>query len=121
MNPVDGNRPVLVVCEDHPPTRELLCDQLEAEGFEAVPAADGRDALRLTGLKRPDVILLDVGLPDGSGLAVLDAIRSGVDIDPETPVIVVSGRGHDYDRLRGFEHGANDYLAKPEATLFPAW
>jgi len=104
----------VVVCEDDDPTRELLCDQLTADRYRALPAPSAADALRLCGYNHPDLMLLDLGLPDAPGIDVLREIRSSADrFDPDLPVLVLSGRGAEADRLRGFEAGADDYLQKP--------
>jgi DNA-binding response OmpR family regulator len=107
----------LVVCEDDEPTRELLCDHLTADRYRALPAPSASDALRLCGYSQPDLMVLDLGLPDASGVDVLREIRhaDGANgrFDPELPVIVLSGRGSEADRLRGFSAGADDYLVKP--------
>ena len=107
----------LVVCDDDAPTRELLCDHLTADRYRALPAPSASDALRLCGYSHPDLMVLDLGLPDAGGIDVLREIRladgdSGR-YDPELPVIVLSGRGSEADRLRGFTAGADDYLVKP--------
>jgi DNA-binding response OmpR family regulator len=110
-------KPTVVVCEDDTPTLELLCDHLEADRFRALPAPSASDALRLCHYKEPDVLLLDLVLPDASGLDVLREIRSSQGAigryDPALPVIVVSGRGTSADRVRGFAEGADDYVVKP--------
>src|SRR5262245_49682603 len=97
----------VVVCEDDRSTLELLCDNLVAERFEAVPAPSAADALRLCEFSHPDLLLLDLNLPDASGLDVLRAIRSTEGatgaVDPGIGVIVVSGRSGDADRVRGLE------------------
>jgi len=107
----------LVVCEDDTTTLELLCDHLVADRFAALPAPSAADALRLCRFNRPDLLLLDLALPDASGLDVLRAIRdadgAGSRCDPDLPVIVLTGRGADADRVRGLELGADDYLVKP--------
>jgi DNA-binding response OmpR family regulator len=104
----------VVVCEDDDPTRELLCDHLTADRYRALPAPSASDALRLCGYNQPDLMVLDLGLPDAHGIDVLREIRgSGDRFDPELPVVVLSGRTSDADRLRGFEAGADDYLPKP--------
>ena len=104
----------MVVCEDDDPTRELLCDQLTADRYRALPAPSASDALRLCGYNHPDLMLLDLGLPDAPGIDVLREIRaSGDRFDPDLPVLVLAGRGGEADRLRGFEAGADDYLQKP--------
>src|SRR3954452_24081414 len=104
----------VVVCEDDDPTRELLCDHLTADRYRALPAPSASDALRLCGYNQPDLMLLDLGLPNASGIDVLREIRgAGERFDPELPVLVLSGRSSETDRLRGFEAGADDYLTKP--------
>jgi DNA-binding response OmpR family regulator len=104
----------VVVCEDDDSTRELLCDHLTADRYRALPAPSASDALRLCGYNQPDLMLLDLGLPDAHGIDVLREIRSaGERFDPELPVLVLSGRTSEADRLRGFEAGADDYLPKP--------
>jgi DNA-binding response OmpR family regulator len=107
----------VVVCDDDAPTLDLLCDHLEAERYRALPAPSASDALRLCAYNAPDLLLLDLNLPDAPGLDVLREIR-GADgatghYDPELPVIVLSGRSTDADRLRGLDTGADDYVVKP--------
>jgi len=110
----------VVVCEDDAPTLELLCDHLEADSYTALPAPSASDALRLCHYKTPDLLLLDLNLPDAGGLDVLREIRGSEGAtgryDPELPVIVLSGRGTDADRLRGLLCGADDYVVKPFAV-----
>jgi DNA-binding response OmpR family regulator len=107
----------VLVCEDDDPTRELLCDHLTADRYRVLPAPSASDALRLCGYNHPDLMLLDLGLPDAAGIDVLRRIRAADGaadrFDPELPVIVLSGRTSEADRLRGFEAGADDYLGKP--------
>jgi len=107
----------VVVCEDDAMTLELLCDHLMADRYGVLPAPSASDALRLCRFNQPDLMLLDLSLPDASGLDVLREIRAadGVEsrFDPELPVIILSGRGGQSDRVRGFTAGADDYLAKP--------
>jgi DNA-binding response OmpR family regulator len=104
----------VVVCEDDDPTRELLCDHLTADRYRALPAPSASDALRLCGYSHPDLMLLDLGLPDAQGIDVLREIRGSADrFDPELPVVVLSGRTSEADRLRGFKAGADDFVAKP--------
>ena len=107
----------VVVCEDDEPTLELLCDHLEADRFRALPAPSASDALRLCHYKEPDLLLLDLRLPDAAGLDVLREIRASLGAtgryDPALPVIVLSGRSTEADRVRGFAEGADDYVVKP--------
>lgn len=107
----------LVVCEDDSETLELLCDHLAADRFAVMPAPSASDALRLCRYNHPDLLLLDLTLPDASGLDVLREIRDADGVtsrfDPGLPVIVLSGRGADADRVRGLDFGADDYVVKP--------
>jgi DNA-binding response OmpR family regulator len=109
----------ILVAEDDVTTRTFLADQLSADGFELIVTDCARDALRLLGSKYPDLALLDVGLPDASGLEVVRRVR-GADglasrLDPDLPLLVLSGRCGEVDRVRAFEAGADDFLAKPFA------
>jgi DNA-binding response OmpR family regulator len=117
MLPRPSSEATLVVCEDDAPTLDLLCDHLHADRFEALPAPCAADALRLCHFKDPDLLLLDLRLPDASGLDVLREIRASAGptgrFDPGLPVIVLSGRASEVDRVRGLEAGADDYVPKP--------
>jgi len=107
----------VVVCDDDPPTLELLCDHLLAERFEPIPAPNAADALRMCHFKQPELLLLDLNLPDAGGLDVLREIRASEGAigayDPDLAVIVLTGRSTAADRLRGLECGADDYVVKP--------
>ncbi len=107
----------VVVCEDDDPTRELLCDHLTADRYRVLPAPSAGDALRMCGYNHPDLMLLDLRLPDAAGIEVLRQIRSADGatgrFDPNLPVIVLSGRSSEADRVRGFAAGADDYVVKP--------
>lgn len=107
----------VVVCEDDATTLELLCDHLAADRFTALPAPSASDALRLCRYEHPDLLLLDLTLPDAHGLDVLREIRQADRVegrfDPRLPVIVLTGRGGGTDTVRGLESGADDYLTKP--------
>ena len=103
--------------EDDAATTAFLTDNLTADGFEVATASGVEEAIRAVEARGPELVVLDVMLEDGSGLGVLDAIRSsdtrGARIDPGVPVLVLSGRTTELDRLRGFARGADDYLVKP--------
>lgn len=107
----------LLVCEDDEPTRELLCSRLELDRYRVLPAATASDALRHARYDRPDLLLLDLELPDAHGIDVLRTIRGGDDerprLDRDLPIIVVTGYGAEEDRVRGLNEGADDYLVKP--------
>ena len=107
----------VVVCEDDEATLELLCDHLAADRFRPLPAPTASDALRLCRFNQPDVLLLDLSLPDASGLDVLREIRESdgaeARFDSRLPILILTGRGADAERVRGIECGADDYLVKP--------
>jgi DNA-binding response OmpR family regulator len=107
----------LVVCEDDTQTLELLCDHLAADRYRVLPAPSASDALRLCRYNHPDLLLLDLTLPDASGLDVLREIRQSDGVrsrfNPNLPVIIVTGRGSDEERVRGLETGADDLIVKP--------
>jgi DNA-binding response OmpR family regulator len=114
MEPTQGS---LLVVEDDAATRDFLVENLVADGFSVASAAEPGEALRAIELRRPDLVLLDLLLGGGNGLAVLDRVRAsdglGSRLDPELPVVVVSARGAEVDRVRGFARGADDYVVKP--------
>ena len=107
----------ILVVEDDDATRTFLADNLSADGYALLVADCTSDGLRLLESKFPDLAIVDVGLPDGSGLDLVERVRAADGLasraDPATPLVVLSGRGTELDRLRGFERGADDYLAKP--------
>lgn len=112
----DDNATILVV-EDDSATRTFLADNLTADGFELLVAEGLGDGLRLLETKFPDLAVVDVGLPDGSGLELVRRVRAADGlasrVDPRTPLLVLSGRASELDRIRGFERGADDYVCKP--------
>jgi DNA-binding response OmpR family regulator len=112
----DDTATILVV-EDDDATRTFLADNLTADGFELLVANSASDGIRLLETKFPDLAVIDIGLPDGSGLDLVRRVREadGLSsrVDPRTPVLVVSGRDGELDRVRGFERGADDYVCKP--------
>ena len=107
----------ILVVEDHKPTRMFLADNLCADGYEPIGADCAHDARLLLATSYPDLVIVDLGLPDGDGLDLVREIRSGDrrvgGLDPELPVLVLSGRTGDLDRVRGFDRGCDDYVAKP--------
>jgi DNA-binding response OmpR family regulator len=108
---------VVLVAEDDVPTRTFLADNLTADGYDVRVAGTLRDALRVLDYFRVDIAVVDVGLPDGSGLELLRRVREangpGGRVDGRLPVLVLSGRAGETDRVRGFERGCDDFLAKP--------
>ncbi len=117
----DSPTSVLIV-EDDQPIRSFLADNLTADGYDVLLAGCIRDAVRQLEYKRPDVVLLDVNLPDGSGLEVLSRTREADGVasrlDPGTPFLVLSGHAGELERVRCFERGADDFLPNPAASLF---
>jgi DNA-binding response OmpR family regulator len=109
--------PCLLVVEDDGPTRTFLADNLTADGYELLVAGGVRDALRLLELHSVDLAVVDVGLPDGSGLDLVRTVRSasgaGARLDARLPIVLLSGRAGEIDRVRGFERGADDFVSKP--------
>lgn len=107
----------LLIVEDDEPTAEFLVDNLLADGFRVSHADSAGEALRQIEVRQPSLVLLDLVLADGNGLTVLDRIRAADGtasrIDPQLPVIVVSGRAGESDRVRSFERGADDHISKP--------
>ncbi len=101
-------RTILLV-EDEPKIVRLARDYLERGGFRVLTAADGASALASFRSDRPDLVVLDLGLPDQDGLDVLRAIRR----ESGTPAIILTARGEESDRLVGLELGADDYMVKP--------
>jgi DNA-binding response OmpR family regulator len=104
-----GSPDVLIV-DDEPQVRKIVASYLERDGFSVRSAADGREALVEIGRKRPDALVLDLMLPGVNGLEVLRKLRSGGD---DVPVIVLSARGTEPERVAGLELGADDYVTKP--------
>ena len=107
----------ILLLEDDPVLGTFLADNLSADGYEPVHADTLRAGLRALELRRPDLAVVDLGLPDGSGLELIERVR-GADgvasrLDPGLPIVVLSGRAGDVDRVRGFERGADDFVAKP--------
>jgi DNA-binding response OmpR family regulator len=101
-------RTILVV-DDEPTLRETLVDALEADGFRVVSAADGREALLRFRAERPDLILLDVMLPELSGVEVCRIIRA----ESGVPIIMLTAKDSELDKVVGLELGADDYVTKP--------
>jgi len=112
-------RASILMVEDDVPTRTFLADNLTADGYELLVAATLSVALRTLEYHRVDLAVVDLALPDGSGLELLRKVREaggpGSRIDAGLPLIVVSGRAGEADRVRGFERGADDYVSKPFA------
>jgi len=104
--------PVILLVEDEAPTRHTLAEYLDRRGYEVHEADSGQEAMRQWDAHRADVVLLDLGLPDLDGVEVIRRIRR----EATTPIIILSARGDERDKIGGLEAGADDYLTKPFAT-----
>lgn len=98
-----------VVIEDDAPIRKFLCASMGEDEAEWHEAGTGEEGIKLIARKNPDVVLLDLGLPDIDGLVVLSRLREW----SEVPVIVLSARGQEKDKIAALDSGADDYLTKP--------
>ena len=101
-------RTILVV-DDEPTLRETLVEALEADGFRVVAAADGREALLRFRAERPDLVLLDLMLPELSGIEVCRIIRA----ESGVPIVMLTAKDSELDKVVGLELGADDYVTKP--------
>jgi len=107
--PDEEARPILLV-EDDPALALGLCDTLEFEGYQPLHARTGRDGLEVARRERPACILLDLMLPDLNGYQVCQEIRH---FDPTVPILMLTARGQEADKIRGLDAGADDYVTKP--------
>jgi two-component system, OmpR family, response regulator RegX3 len=103
-----GRRRILLI-EDEESITEPLADALAREGFEALVASSAAEGLELGNTAGPDLILLDLMLPDGSGLDICRELRK----TSEVPIVMLTARGDEADRIVGLELGADDYVTKP--------
>ncbi|HEX5241592.1 MAG TPA: response regulator transcription factor [Candidatus Limnocylindrales bacterium] len=99
----------VLVVDDEPKIVQLARDYLEHAGFEVLTSADGAAAVRLARTRKPDLIVLDLGLPSMDGLDVTRALRT----DSSVPIIVLTARDDELDKVLGLELGADDYMTKP--------
>ena len=100
---------LVLIIEDEVPIRRFLKAALEGQGFKLLEAATGHQGLAMAASHNPDIILLDLGLPDMDGLEVIRGIRDWA----RTPIIIISARGRDADKVDALDAGADDYLTKP--------
>ncbi len=110
------NQPCILVVEDEPAQREVLAYNLEAEGYLVINADNGEDAMMLVEEEMPDVIVLDWMMPQLSGIEVCRRLKSK-STTRGIPVIMLSARSEDVDRVRGLETGADDYVVKPYSVI----
>ena len=99
----------ILVVEDDAPVRNLITNTLKAHDYRFITAINGENAIMETASHNPDAILLDLGLPDIDGIEVISRIRSWSDV----PIIVISARSEDWDKIEALDSGADDYLTKP--------
>ena len=103
------NKPLILVVEDDAPVRNLITTTLKLHDYRFLTAANGETALIEASSHNPDIILLDLGLPDMDGIDIIRQIRSW----SITPIIVISARSEDTDKIEALDNGADDYLTKP--------
>ncbi|MBO6791511.1 MAG: phosphate regulon transcriptional regulator PhoB [Dinoroseobacter sp.] len=111
-----AEQPTVLVVEDEPAQREVLSYNLSAEGFRVVQAENGEEGLILVNEENPDIIVLDWMLPSVSGIEVCRRLKTRNDTR-NTPIIMLSARTEEVDRIRGLETGADDYVVKPYSVL----
>jgi CheY-like chemotaxis protein len=113
---VNDERLILVV-EDDDATRSFLLDNLAADGFRVAGASSPQEGVRAIEVRQPSLVVLDLAFDTGSGLDLLDRLRTADGLasrlDPDLPVIVLTGRAGEADRVRSFARGADDHLSKP--------
>lgn len=103
------NEPAILVVEDDRSLARVFTMTLEAQGYRSIDVGTGQGAIAEIRTRNPDLVLLDLGLPDGDGLALLPTIRANSD----APIIVVSGCGRETEKVRALDAGADDYMTKP--------
>ncbi len=104
-----NNRPMILVVEDDPAVRNLMTITLRSNDYRHIAASNGESALMLASSHNPDIVLLDLGLPDIDGIEVIKKLRGW----SNTPIIVISARCEDRDKIEALDAGADDYLTKP--------
>jgi two-component system KDP operon response regulator KdpE len=102
----------MLIIEDEPQMQKFLGASLEAEGYRVIEAGTGKEGIALARTHNPDLFLLDLGLPDIDGMEVTKAIRAF----STKPIIVISARGQEQDKVKALDVGADDYLTKPFGT-----
>ena len=103
------NKPLILVVEDDAPVRNLITTTLKANDYRFLSATKGSEAVMEASAHNPDIVLLDLGLPDMDGVQVISTIRSWSNL----PIIVISARSEDADKIEALDAGADDYLTKP--------
>ncbi len=103
------NKINILVVEDDAPVRNLITTTLKAHEYKFMTAPDGASAIMQASSNNPDIILLDLGLPDMDGIEVIKKVRTWSNL----PIIVISARSEDSDKIEALDNGADDYLTKP--------
>ena len=103
------NKPLILVVEDDPPVRNLITTTLRTNDYRYLVAANGETALLEASSHNPEIVLLDLGLPDMAGVEIIRQIRTWSNL----PIIVISARSEDTDKIEALDAGADDYLTKP--------
>lgn len=103
------NKPSILVVEDDVPVRCLITTTLKTHGYKYLTASNGETAIMMTTSHNPDIMLLDLGLPDIDGIEVIRSVRTWSNL----PIIVLSARSEDSDKIEALDNGADDYLTKP--------
>lgn len=111
-----ADQPSVLLVEDEPAQREVLAYNLEADGFTVTKAENGEEALMLVKESAPDIILLDWMLPNVSGIEVCRQLKTRSETRG-VPIIMLSARSEEVDRVRGLETGADDYVVKPYSVI----
>jgi two-component system phosphate regulon response regulator PhoB len=116
-NPLATVKPTVLVAEDDGALAALLRHNLEREGYRALEAQDGEEALLVVDERRPDLVLLDWTLPVLSGLEVCRRLRTGRQETRNVPIVMLSEHCEERDRIRGLDTGADDYVTKPVSVM----
>ena len=110
---MDNKQPVILVVEDDDDIRELVAFSLEEEGYRVEQAADGLRGQEMAETIKPDLIILDLILPGRDGLSVCRELNRHAAESMPCPILMLTARGEEMDRIIGFEYGADDYVVKP--------
>ena len=103
------NKPLILAVEDDAPIRNLISTTLKTNDYRYQLASNGKEAILAVSTQNPDIVLLDLGLPDMDGVEVIHTIRSWSNL----PIIVISARSEERDKIEALDAGADDYLTKP--------
>src|SRR5712691_2163543 len=106
---MSAKKPTILTADDDPQLLRLMTRNLQFEGYEVLAASDGQQALEQIESEMPDLVLLDVMMPKMDGFSVCRKVREFSSV----PIIIVTARGQDQDKVRGLDLGADDYLTKP--------